>query len=153
MKESLNDYNQMFGTHYGLYAINTYNTNLNDRLAQKSRKYKDRKEQLDLVIVVNRLLIGFDTPCLSTFFIDRSPMQPQDLIQAFSRTKRIFDSGKTYGQIVTLQKPDEYKQAINDALILYSKGTLGDGDNYDEPIAEDWNNILESFKQAISSFH
>lgn len=38
-------------------------------------------------------------------------------------------------------------------LILFSKGTLGGGDNHDEPIAEDWNKILESFKQAISSFH
>lgn len=43
----------------------------------------ERSQQLDLVIVVNRLLTGFDAPCLSTLYMDRSPMSPQDIIQAF----------------------------------------------------------------------
>ncbi len=91
MQESLDDYNKMFGTKYEISQIQGYNGNLNKRLARKDAKYKSRNEQLDLVIVVDRLLTGFDAPCLSTIFIDRPPMGPHDLIQAFSRTNRIYD--------------------------------------------------------------
>lgn len=74
MQESLDDYNKMFGTKYEISQIQGYNGNLNKRLARKDAKYKSRNEQLDLVIVVDRLLTGFDAPCLSTIFIDRPPM-------------------------------------------------------------------------------
>ena len=68
MKKSLDDYNQMFGTKYELSQIQGYNGNLNKRLARKDAKFKSRSEQLDLVIVVDRLLTGFDAPCMSTIF-------------------------------------------------------------------------------------
>lgn len=70
MQGSLDDYNEMFGTKYDLAQIQGYNANLNKRLARKDSKYQSRKEQLDLVIVVDRLLTGFDAPCMSTMFID-----------------------------------------------------------------------------------
>ena len=105
MKESINDYNEMFGTKLDISQIQSYNANLNKRLARKEPKFQSRSEQLDLVIVVDRLLTGFDAPCMSTLFVDRQPMGPHDLIQAFSRTNRIFDKNKTYGQIVTFQAP------------------------------------------------
>ena len=122
MKESLEDYNQMFDTKYDLSQIQGYNANLNKRLARKDPKYKSRREQLDLVIVVDRLLTGFDAPCLSTVFIDRQPMGPHDLIQAFSRTNRIFDRNKRYGQIVTFQAPKLFKKSVDTAIKLYSAG-------------------------------
>lgn len=142
MKEMLLDYNCMYGTSYKIEGINAYNSNLNDRLARKEKKYLERDEQLDLVIVVDRLLTGFDAPCLSTLFMDRQPMSPQDIIQAFSRTNRLFDANKQYGQIVTFQSPSDFKNAINYALKLYSRG--GDG----SPLAEEWEDVLQSF--AIS---
>lgn len=145
MKKSLDDYNQMFGTHFGIEEINAYNSNLNDRLARKNKKYLNRGQQLDFVIVVDRLLTGFDAPCLSTLFIDRQPMTPQNIIQAFSRTNRLFDDGKQYGQIVTFQAHDKFKKAINDALLLYSRG--GDG----IPIAEDWDDVKESFAISLKA--
>ena len=77
MQKSLDDYNRMFGTKYDLSQIQSYNANLNKRLARKDAKFKSRNEQLDLVIVVDRLLTGFDAPCLSTIFIDRQPMGPR----------------------------------------------------------------------------
>ena len=92
MQEALDDYKEMFGSSYGLSNINAYNANLNDRLARKEKRYLNRSQQLDIVIVVDRLLTGFDAPCLSTLFIDRQPMSPQNLIQAFSRTNRLFDT-------------------------------------------------------------
>lgn len=139
MKESIKDYNKMFGTNYAIENIQTYNENLNDRLARKEKRYQMRDQQLDLVIVVDRLLTGFDAPCLSTLFMDRQPMKPQNIIQAFSRTNRLFDSNKQYGQIVTFQAPNEFKDAINEALRMYSRG--GEG----EPLAEDWDDGTYKF--------
>ena len=145
MKKSLIDYNEMFGSSYKIDAINAYNSNLNERLARKEKKYMDRSQQLDLVIVVDRLLTGFDAPCLSILFMDRQPMAPQNIIQAFSRTNRLFDTNKQYGQIVTFQAPKEYKDAINEALRLYSRGGGGN------PIAEDWDDVKASFSISLKT--
>jgi len=147
MQESMDDYNAMFGTSYKIEGINAYNSNLNDRLARKEKRYMERSQQLDLVIVVDRLLTGFDAPCLSTLFMDRQPMNPQDLIQAFSRTNRLYDPNKQYGQVVTFQSPGDFKNAINYALKLYSRG--GDG----SPIAEDWDDVLRSFAISVKTIH
>ena len=147
MKKSLNDYNDMFGTSYKIEFIDAYNSNLNDRLARKEKKYLDRDQQLDLVIVVDRLLTGFDAPCLSVLFMDRPPMAPQNIIQAFSRTNRLFDTNKQYGQIVTFQAPKEYKEAINEALRLYSRGGSGN------PVAEDWDDVKTSFSISVKTIH
>lgn len=62
MKQSLDDYNAMFDTKFDISQITSYNSNLNKRLSRKDPKYKSRNEQLDLVIVVDRLLTGFDAP-------------------------------------------------------------------------------------------
>ncbi len=145
MKKSLKEYNEMFGTGYKIEAIDAYNSNLNDRLARKEKKYMDRNQQLDLVIVVDRLLTGFDAPCLSVLFMDRQPMAPQNIIQAFSRTNRLFDPKKQYGQIVTFQAPKEYKEAINKALRLYSRGGSGN------PVAEDWDDVKTSFSISLKT--
>ena len=147
MQKALDDYNGMFGTSYKIDGINAYNSNLNERLARKEKKYLDRSQQLDLVIVVDRLLTGFDAPCLSTLFMDRQPMSPQNIIQAFSRTNRLFDGSKQYGQIVTFQSPSNFKNAINYALKLYSRG--GDG----SPLAEDWDDVLASFSISVKTIH
>ena len=145
MQEALDDYKEMFGSSYGLSNINAYNANLNDRLARKEKRYLNRSQQLDIVIVVDRLLTGFDAPCLSTLFIDRQPMSPQNLIQAFSRTNRLFDTKKQYGQIVTFQSPQAFKEAINSALALYSRGGKG------EPLAEDFETVKEEFIASLKA--
>lgn len=143
MMESLRNYNEEFGTSYTMETIRAYNRNINDRLARKKEKYLARSEQLDLVIVVDRLLTGFDAPCLSTLFIDRAPMKPHDLIQAFSRTNRLFDKYKKYGQIVTFQLPRTFEESVKQALILYSNG----GEN--DVLAPSWEEAAAAFKEAI----
>ena len=145
MQRALDDYNKMFGTKYELSQIQGYNGNLNKRLARKDAKYKRRNEQLDLVIVVDRLLTGFDAPCMSTLYIDRQPMGPHDLIQAFSRTNRIFDDNKMFGQIVTFQAPQMFKKCVDDAIKLYSAG----GTN--ESILAEWDEIEKAFKKALAA--
>lgn len=145
MKRYLTYYNNIYGTKYVIDSLSAYNGNLNDRLARKEKRYADREQQVDIVIVVDRLLTGFDAPCLSTLFIDRPPMSPQGLIQAFSRTNRLFDPNKEYGQIVTFRSPKEYKEKINDALVLYSKGGIG------QALAEDWETVLENFCLSLKT--
>ncbi len=145
MQQSLDDYNEMFGTKYEISQIQGYNGNLNKRLARKDAKFKSRNEQLDLVIVVDRLLTGFDAPCMSTIFIDRQPMGPHDLIQAFSRTNRIFDKNKAYGQIVTFQAPKLFKKSVDDAVKLYSAGSTGIA------LLAEWDEVEPAFRKALSA--
>ena len=146
MKQVMEDYNQEFGTHFSLADLRGFNTDVNNRLARKQDKYLYRNEQLDLVIVVDRLLTGFDAPCLSTLFIDRKPMRPQDLIQAFSRTNRIFDDKKHFGHIITFQRPQAFKEAVDNALKLYSNG----GEN--EVLAPSWEEEKRNFLKAWAEF-
>ena len=143
MQKSLDDYNGMFGTKYDLSQIQGYNGNLNKRLARKNSKFKSRSEQLDLVIVVDRLLTGFDAPCLSTIFIDRQPMGPHDLIQAFSRTNRIYNKNKTYGQIVTFQAPKLFKESVDNAVKLYSAGSTKD------VLVSEWDAVEPAFRKSL----
>ena len=143
MQKSLDDYNKMFGTKYEISQIQGYNANLNKRLARKDAKYKSRSKQLDLVIVVDRLLTGFDAPCMSTIFIDRQPMGPHDLIQAFSRTNRIFDKNKTYGQIVTFQAPVLFKECVDNAVKLYSAGST------ETALLAEWEEIEPAFRKSL----
>ena len=145
MQKALDDYNNMFGTKFDLAQIQSYNGNLNKRLARKDPKFKRRHEQLDLVIVVDRLLTGFDAPCMSTMFIDRQPMGPHDLIQAFSRTNRIFDKNKTYGQIVTFQAPKLFKESVDNAVKLYSAGGTNDS------ILAEWDEVEKAFRTALKA--
>jgi type I restriction enzyme R subunit len=145
MQGSLEDYNNMFGTKFDVSQIQAYNGNLNKRLARKDAKFQSRSEQLDLVIVVDRLLTGFDAPCLSTIYIDRQPMGPHDLIQAFSRTNRIFNASKKCGQIVTFQAPVLFKECVDNAVKLYSAGSTK------ETIAAEWDEIEPAFKKALAA--
>lgn len=143
IEEAIQDHNVTFKTEYSLETIRAYNRNINDRLARKKEKFLFREEQIDIVIVVDRLLTGFDAPCLSTLFIDRPPMSPHNLIQAFSRTNRLFDKAKKYGQIVTFQAPSIYEEKVKEALVLYSNG----GEN--EVLAPTFEETRQSFIKAI----
>ena len=147
MYNAICEYDKMFETNFRNGGIDAYNKNLNERLARKEKKYLERSQQLDLVIVVDRLLTGFDAPCLSTLFMDRQPMSPQNIIQAFSRTNRLFGDEKLYGYIVTFQSPGNFKNAINHALKMYSLGGKG------SPLAEDWDIVLKSFSVSVKAIH
>ena len=142
MKQALDDYNKMFNTQFSMAELGSYNRNVNDRLACKNKTYQTRDQQLDIVIVVDRLLTGFDAPRLSTLYLDRPPMNAQNLIQAFSRTNRIYDDGKKWGQIVTFQYPNQYSDEIDKALTLYANG----GTN--GVLAPDWNTSRKRYVQA-----
>lgn len=143
MKEALAYYNEEYGTSFSLETIGSYNRNLNERLARKKDKYKSRAEQVDIVIVVDRLLTGFDAPSMSLLLIDRAPMTPQGLIQAFSRTNRLYDERKAYGQIITFRTPKSFEESIENAFKLYSNG----GENY--VTAPSYQESKEKFDRSI----
>lgn len=144
MADALKDYNKMFKTNFSMADLKAYNTNLIDRLARKKGKYKRREEQLDLVIVVDRLLTGFDSPSCAILFIDRPPFKPHHLVQAFSRTNRILDKSKRYGLIVVFQHAEEYKKSVDSALLLYSNGGIN------EVSAPSFEEIEKLLKQSIN---
>ncbi|MCH3949669.1 MAG: type I restriction endonuclease subunit R [Acidaminococcus sp.] len=145
MKEALQDYSEMFGKPYTMEQLDTYNVNVNDRLARKQDDYQVRENQLDIVIVVDRLLTGFDAPSLSTLFVDRKPMRSYSILQAFSRTNRLYDNQKRFGQIVIFQVPAHFKRAVDHAMTLYSAG----GGNFVQ--APSWGEAEKKFREAIQA--
>jgi len=105
---AIGDYNAFFGTSFDTSAdkFQNYYKDLSQRL---------RNRDLDLVIVVNMFLTGFDATTLNTLWVDKS-LRAHGLIQAYSRTNRILNSVKTYGNIVSFR---DLEQATNDALALF----------------------------------
>lgn len=118
LAEIIQDYNQNFGTSWDLSSVQRYNGDINNRLARKKAEFKQFGNHLDLVIVVDRLLTGFDAPTIQTLFVDRN-LSYANLIQAFSRTNRTYP-GKTKGMIVTYRKPATMEQNVVNATTLYS---------------------------------
>ena len=143
MKQVMDDYNQEYGTHFNMADLRGFNTDINNRLARKLDKYIPRNEQLDLVIVVDRLLTGFDAPCLSTLFIDRKPMRPQDLICFFMRPT----ASLTVKSVMAISSPFKdqrpFKEAVDNALRLYSNG----GEN--DVTAPDWAEEKQTYPSPI----
>lgn len=146
MQNVLNNYNIEFNKSYTLEDIKGYNQDVNRRLARKETIYSERSEQLDLVIVVDRLLTGFDAPMLSTLYIDREPLKSANLIQAMSRTNRKY-LGKQFGNIVGFRKPKDSIVRLNNAIIIYSKGYEN------EILARPWSYIKKMMMETIEKFN
>ncbi len=108
LEDAIQDYNDMFGTQWSTSSdgFAGYYTDLSKRL--KSR-------EIDIVIVVNMFLTGFDATTLNTLWVDKN-LRSHGLIQAYSRTNRILNSVKTYGNIVSFR---DLEQQTNDAIALF----------------------------------
>lgn len=119
--EILNDYNARFGTSFGYATYSRFKTDLSDRLSHINA-YKRIKpdEQLDLLIVVDQMLTGFDSKWLNTLYLDKI-LDYANLIQAFSRTNRLCDkTDKPFGLIRYYRKPHTMQRNIERAVKLYS---------------------------------
>ncbi len=108
LERAIQDYNAQFGTSFDTSAAKFENY-----YKDLARRIKDR--QVDLVIVVNMFLTGFDATTLNTLWVDKN-LRQHGLIQAFSRTNRILNSVKAYGNIVCFRNLDDN---VNDALSLF----------------------------------
>ncbi|MBY0190129.1 type I restriction endonuclease subunit R [Bacillus aerophilus] len=118
MLNIIKDYNQYYDTAWSIQDIERYNSDINNRLARKEAEFKEFGKHIDLVIVVDRLLTGFDAPTIQTLFVDRL-LDYAGLIQAFSRTNRTYP-GKTKGLIMTFRKPWTMEWNVEEATKLYS---------------------------------
>lgn len=108
LTKAINDYNAMFKTNFGVDSreFQNYYRDLAKRV---------KSQEVDLIIVVGMFLTGFDAPTLNTLFVDKN-LRYHGLMQAFSRTNRIYDATKTFGNIVTFR---DLEQATIDTITLF----------------------------------
>ena len=131
---AINDYNAMFKTNYSVDSngFQNYYRNLSDRV---------KNQEVDLLIVVGMFLTGFDAPTLNTLFVDKN-LRYHGLIQAFSRTNRIYDATKTFGNIITFR---DLEQATVDAISLF-----GDANTKNVVLEKSYNEYMLGFMDIVS---
>ena len=134
LTKAINDYNSMFKTSYGVDSneFQNYYRDLAKRVKNK---------EIDLIIVVGMFLTGFDAPTLNTIFVDKN-LRYHGLIQAFSRTNRIYDATKTFGNIVTFR---DLEKATIDAITLF-----GDSNTKNVVLEKSYKEYLEGFTDIVT---
>ncbi|ATM98638.1 DEAD/DEAH box helicase [Proteus vulgaris] len=122
LEEIMADYNARYGQDFDFARHAAFKKDLAARLAHKKpyeRIHTEPTKQLDLLIVVDQMLTGFDSKWLNTLYLDKV-IKYQNIIQAFSRTNRLFGPDKPHGIIRYYRYPHTMEQHINDAVKLYS---------------------------------
>jgi type I restriction enzyme R subunit len=127
----INDYNNMFGTKYSTKDSQSYYNYYQD-IAKRVRQ-----GQVDILLVVNMFLTGFDSPRLNTLYVDKN-LKFHGLIQAFSRTNRILNDKKSQGNIVCFRN---LKEQTDEAIALFSNK------NAKETV------LLESYEEYVARFN
>ncbi|MCY4259631.1 MAG: type I restriction endonuclease subunit R, partial [Rhodobacteraceae bacterium] len=131
-------------------AIRDYNRNFRTSFSVESRGFQDYYRDLakrvqdgnvDLLIVVGMFLTGFDAPTLNTLFVDKN-LRYHGLIQAFSRTNRIFDATKAFGNIVTFR---DLEQATVDAIKVF-----GDANTRNVVLEKSYREYMEGYTDAVT---
>ena len=114
LEAAIKDYNAIYSTNFDTSSegFSAYYANLSEKL---------KKREIDLVIVVNMFLTGFDSTTLNTLWVDKN-LRLHGLLQAYSRTNRILNSVKTYGNIVCFR---DLEQATNDSISLFGNKEAG----------------------------
>lgn len=122
LEEIMADYNARYGQDFDFARHAAFKKDLAARLAHKKpyeRIHSEPSKQLDILIVVDQMLTGFDSKWLNTLYLDKV-IKYQNIIQAFSRTNRLFGPDKPHGIIRYYRYPHTMEQHINDAVKLYS---------------------------------
>lgn len=120
--EIIEDYNAQYNQDFKLSNYAKMKRDIASRLSHKApylRITTEPEKQLDILIVVNQMLTGFDSKWVNTLYIDKE-MQYENIIQAFSRTNRLFGPDKPHGTIRYYRKPHTMERNINAAIKLYS---------------------------------
>lgn len=122
LHRAINAYNDMFGTAFDMTTVKAYT----DDLARRLNRTADDGKYLDLVIVVDQLLTGFDAPEMNTLYIDRT-LKGGNLIQAYSRTNRMHNLvDKPWGNVVNYRWPEQNEYEMNKAFAIYSNRASAD---------------------------
>lgn len=140
LEDAIQDYNAMFGTSFDTSAVRFQNY-------YKDLSLKLKQREIDLVIVVNMFLTGFDATTLNTLFVDKN-LRTHGLIQAYSRTNRILNSVKTYGNIVSFR---DLEEQTNDAIALFGNKDA-QGIVLLKPYGEYYNDYAEKVTELLTAF-
>ncbi len=134
LNAAINDYNAMFRTNYGVdsNAFQNYYRDLAKRV---------KNQEIDLLVVVGMFLTGFDAPTLNTLFVDKN-LRYHGLMQSFSRTNRIYDATKTFGNIVTFR---DLEKATVDAITLF-----GDANTKNVILEKSYKEYMEGFTDVVT---
>lgn len=144
LQQCIEDYNNMFGCNFSTSA-----KDFQAFYKDVSKRMKNR--ELDLLIVVNMFLTGFDAPTLNTLWVDKN-LKMHGLIQAYSRTNRILNSVKTFGNIICFRN---LEQATNDAIGLFGNENatgvvlLRTFDEYYNGYTDDGGECHKGYKDAV----
>ena len=145
LSAAIADYNALFKTNFSVDSngFQNYYRELAKRVkgADDSGKRLPADEQVDLLIVVGMFLTGFDAPTLNTLFVDKS-LRYHGLLQAYSRTNRIYDATKTFGNIVTFR---DLEQATIDAITLF-----GDKNTKNVVLEKSYKEYMEGFTDVVT---
>lgn len=122
LHRAIKAYNEIFGTAFDMTTVKAYT----EDLARRLNKTSDDGNYLDLVIVVDQLLTGFDAPEMNTLYIDRT-LKGGNLIQAYSRTNRMHNLvDKPWGNVVNYRWPEQNEYEMNKAFAIYSNRASAD---------------------------
>jgi type I restriction enzyme, R subunit len=118
LKSIIADYNQRYGTNFDINTFDLYYQDVQKRIKDQQYSNADfpRAQKIDLVIVVDMLLTGFDSKFLNTLYVDKN-LKYHGLIQAFSRTNRVLNDTKPYGSILDFR---QQQNAVDEAIRLFS---------------------------------
>ncbi|MEN0005809.1 MAG: type I restriction endonuclease subunit R [Bacteroidota bacterium] len=119
LDEYISDYNALYQTKHSTKdskSFYTYYKDISKRIKEREKDGFQDKDRVDILLVVNMYLTGFDAKKVNTLYVDKN-LRHHGLIQAFSRTNRIFDEVKSHGQIVCFRN---LKKATDDAIALFS---------------------------------
>ncbi len=134
LSAAIADYNALFKTNFGVDG-NGFQNYYRDLAKQVKAK------EIDLLIVVGMFLTGFDAPTLNTLFVDKN-LRYHGLMQAYSRTNRIYDATKTFGNIVTFR---DLEQATIDAITLF-----GDKNTKNVVLEKSYKEYMEGFTDVVT---
>jgi type I restriction enzyme R subunit len=148
LKEIIKDYNKQYGTNHSINEFDLYYQDVQKRIKDQQYSNADypHKNKIDIVIVVDMLLTGFDSKYLNTLYVDKN-LKFHGLIQAFSRTNRILNDTKPYGNILDFRRQED---AVNVAIALFS------GENSKEKAKKIWlidpaPVVIEKYKEAVAA--
>jgi type I restriction enzyme R subunit len=118
LKAIIGDYNARYGTNHRIDEFDLYYSDVQKRIKDQQYPNQDlpHAQKIDIVIVVDMLLTGFDSKFLNTIYVDKN-LKYHGLIQAFSRTNRVLNDTKPYGSILDFR---QQQSAVNDAIALFS---------------------------------
>ena len=144
LEKFIGDYNKMYGTSFSTkdsQQFENYFKNISQRLKDREKQnFNHEKDRLDIVIVVNMMLTGFDAKKVNTLYVDKN-LKQHGLIQAYSRTNRILGEQKSQGNILAFRN---LKKATDDAITLFSNK-----DAIEVVTMPEYEKIAEKFDEAL----